>query len=359
MGDILKENVNIHLNIVFDFITSLARIENNKKTEELLKEIGIAGDNNIDKWVNHVYDSFDKKQKNKLSFYFGGDNPLGLGIIEYAYNLLKQEEKLTIENFITKLYQLDDTNILYYMLNEGYNADDKFSVDLLEQWINTKKLYDIIDSKFEFTTEGKWSAFKLLSKPEESKQELIALLEYYYNNFYIDEEEKVNKFLQNYYKENVDFIKETAIKFINNFFTSGDNSFDYNREIKVILIYFGEIMSITEPDKNYTVIGFNYHKFITKTFSNINNIEEQAHIFKALGDETRLKILQELLNGPKYMTELGEKLDVSTPTINYHIKKFLNAGLIQIDKAENRIYYKVRRDILQNVIKLLKENYNL
>jgi len=227
------------------------------------------------------------------------------------------------------------------------------------QWNNIKNLYDIIDSKFEFTTEGKWNVLKVLSKPEESKQELIALLEYYYKNFYIDEEEKVNQFLQKYYKENEELIKETAIKFLNNFFTSGENSFDYDNEVMVVLIYFGEIMSITDPDKNYTVIGYNYHKFINKTFSNINNIEEQAHIFKALGDETRLKILQELLNGPKYMTELGEKLDVSTPTINYHIKKFLNAGLIQIDKAENRIYYKVRRDILQNVIKLLKENYDL
>ena len=357
--DNIEENISIYFNIVFDFITSLARIENNQHIDDLKKEYGLSGNPDINKWVVDVNNSFNKNQKEKLKFYFEKDNNPALGLTDYIYKLMLDIDELKIDTFLDNLTEINTHELLSYLLHKGYYGNKDITVELIDEWINSRNLFNIIDDNYELSIEGKWNVFKILSKPRESKKELITLLRYYYNDFYKEEAENVYQFLQNYCREKETLIKNTVIKFIDNLFANGKSSFNFSKKIEVIPIYFGEMMSITEPEENYCVIGYRYHEFVDKAFSNINSIEEQAHVFKALGDETRLKILQELLSGPKYMTELGETLEVSTPTINYHIKKFFNAGLVQIDKAENRIYYKLRKDKLQNVIKVMKENYDL
>ncbi|MCD5414463.1 MAG: ArsR family transcriptional regulator [Clostridiales bacterium] len=43
-------------------------------------------------------------------------------------------------------------------------------------------------------------------------------------------------------------------------------------------------------------------------------------IFKVLADETRLKILLQMNQGPKYLTEMADSLGFSTPAIKYHLE---------------------------------------
>ena len=78
-----------------------------------------------------------------------------------------------------------------------------------------------------------------------------------------------------------------------------------------------------------------------------------------MADKTRLKLLYELKNESKYMTELASKFEISNPSVDYHLKKFLQAGLIKIDKSENRIYYKIKKEKINNLIELLKRYFEL
>ncbi len=359
MIDKIKENSSIEINIIYDFITSLARIANNEEIKEIKEEYAIKRNNDIEKWVINVIKSFEKEQNEKLTLFFRGDNPAGIGLVGHIYKLTDNKEGLNIEDYINNLREVRPVNLLFYLLQSGYSGEKRLTSQLVKRWLSSSNLYDIIDKNYELISDRKWNIFRMMSKPEESKEEIIYLLQYYYNNFYRDEEKEVIQFLKNYCQKNGELIKETARKFIENLFSPEKEQIKSSNKFKIIPIYFGEIMSITDLEKKYCILGYNYYKFVDKAFNDINGIEEQAHIFKALGDKTRLNILQELLNGPKYMTELGEKLEVSTPTINYHIKKFFNAGLVQIDKAENRIYYKLRKDKLQDVIKVMQEKYNL
>ena len=56
------------------------------------------------------------------------------------------------------------------------------------------------------------------------------------------------------------------------------------------------------------------------------------HIFKALGDENRLRILLMLRQRPLCVCEIHEVLDIALSTLSAHLKHMKNTGLIEDEK---------------------------
>ena len=69
-----------------------------------------------------------------------------------------------------------------------------------------------------------------------------------------------------------------------------------------------------------------------------------VRLHRALGDETRLRILKLLAGKDLYLTEIAQQLDLSKPTIKHHLALLRAAGLVTIVEAGSVIYYTLRRD---------------
>jgi ArsR family transcriptional regulator, arsenate/arsenite/antimonite-responsive transcriptional repressor len=69
-----------------------------------------------------------------------------------------------------------------------------------------------------------------------------------------------------------------------------------------------------------------------------------VRLFKALGDESRLRILSLLASGDLYLTEIAERMGLSKPTISHHLAQLRAAGLVTITEAGALTYYSLRRD---------------
>jgi DNA-binding transcriptional ArsR family regulator len=67
-------------------------------------------------------------------------------------------------------------------------------------------------------------------------------------------------------------------------------------------------------------------------------------LFKALGDESRLRILRLLASGDLYLTEIAERIGLSKPTVSHHLALLRAAGLVTITEAGALTYYTLRRD---------------
>jgi len=62
-----------------------------------------------------------------------------------------------------------------------------------------------------------------------------------------------------------------------------------------------------------------------------------AEVMSALGQEHRLKILNELMSGGKYINELQEKLsDITASTLSSHLKVLEEVGLVVQEKVRGR-----------------------
>ena len=73
-----------------------------------------------------------------------------------------------------------------------------------------------------------------------------------------------------------------------------------------------------------------------------------ARVFKALADPARVKIVNLLATSPEpvCVCEFTEPLGLSQPTVSHHLKKLMDAGLLDREQRGTWAYYRLRRDAL-------------
>ena len=70
---------------------------------------------------------------------------------------------------------------------------------------------------------------------------------------------------------------------------------------------------------------------------------EAVRVFKALGDEKRLRILALLRQGERWACVLLEHLNLSQPTLSHHMKILCDAQLVTGRKEGKWVYYSRNR----------------
>jgi ArsR family transcriptional regulator len=73
-----------------------------------------------------------------------------------------------------------------------------------------------------------------------------------------------------------------------------------------------------------------------------------AQVFKALADPARVKIVNLLATGaePVCVCELTAPLGLSQPTVSHHLKRLVQAGLLEREQRGTWAYYSLRPDAL-------------
>lgn len=72
-----------------------------------------------------------------------------------------------------------------------------------------------------------------------------------------------------------------------------------------------------------------------------------VNIMKALGDETRLRILNLLNKGELCVCELERLLDINQSNASRHLNKLSSAGLVKYKKSALYVYYMLNKGALE------------
>src|SRR3954470_3134655 len=84
--------------------------------------------------------------------------------------------------------------------------------------------------------------------------------------------------------------------------------------------------------------------------------DELERVFKALADRHRVKILNRLLAAGSEavcVCEFEDLLGLKQPTVSYHLKQLLDAGIVAREKRGSFAYFTVAPGALQHVGELL------
>jgi len=82
---------------------------------------------------------------------------------------------------------------------------------------------------------------------------------------------------------------------------------------------------------------------------------ENAKIFKAFCDETRLKVLELLQSGEKCACVLLEKVNVKQPTLSHHMKILVESGIVNARKEGKWMYYSINEENGRVALLLLRD----
>ena len=79
-----------------------------------------------------------------------------------------------------------------------------------------------------------------------------------------------------------------------------------------------------------------------------------AQMCQAIADPTRILILYLLADGPRYVTELAEMLDVRQPTVSRHLKVLRDRGLVTATREGTTVHYALRDQRVIQALDLLR-----
>lgn len=82
-------------------------------------------------------------------------------------------------------------------------------------------------------------------------------------------------------------------------------------------------------------------------------MEKEIKILKAMGDETRIKILQYLLNGEKCACTIVPFIGKAQPTVSQHLKILVEAGILEMRRDGVKMLYKIKNDQAVRIMEIL------
>jgi ArsR family transcriptional regulator len=80
--------------------------------------------------------------------------------------------------------------------------------------------------------------------------------------------------------------------------------------------------------------------------------EATAQVFKALADPARVRIVNVLATNagePVCICNLVEPLGLSQPTVSHHMKRLLDAGLVEREQRGKWAYFALRQEAVQKL----------
>jgi len=93
-------------------------------------------------------------------------------------------------------------------------------------------------------------------------------------------------------------------------------------------------------------------KYSLKLLSN-GQLERTAEYFRALGEASRLRILQIINHGEISVNELAEKSKLSQSNVSRHLSVLVAAGILSKRKEGSHILYRISDLFLGEVISLV------
>ncbi|HFI2437122.1 TPA: ArsR/SmtB family transcription factor [Streptococcus suis] len=268
----------------------------------------------------------------------------------YFYLLNDGQDPKTVEEacqMIVKLSQEEVEEAMRTMLaseNEGHREKDLSLIELLEKM--DKKPAD------------KWYWSLAIRNPLETVQRSVALLDKmlpiyqpYFEQARAEREEFAQEFdIEKLYRDSkrlsmtgLDALGVETAKFFvlspwNYWFAYyGNEEFDY---MKVALLASCRIDQIMLSNDEL-------------------DLDDLTTALKVISDSTRYQVLVELTKPHAKSKDIAERLAITGAAVSFHTQKLINGDLLLFNAKDKNIKYSVNRDLLQQVIDKLKEDFDL
>ena len=88
----------------------------------------------------------------------------------------------------------------------------------------------------------------------------------------------------------------------------------------------------------------------------MNSLDKSVNIFKALGDNTRLKIVEVLMSGEANVNSLVGLLGMTQSAISHQLKILKLNGIIKSERKGKEVYYSLDDSHIETIVKTVIEH---
>ncbi|NLV88918.1 MAG: winged helix-turn-helix transcriptional regulator [Tissierellia bacterium] len=266
---------------------------------------------------------------------------LDLGIILILDMEQRYKRPLTNENV--------DELVGSYMLNriskvEGLEKESK--INSLSDLVQVLEGVEIPDGEKMFYISIYQNRYELVKEIETFTEEVAPILQ---RNFYLIQDQ--------YNKSIMEFKKLEGLESLLERMVTMKLNMEADKKIIFTVFPFGGINMRHHKENLLVTIGIYIYYF--KKWKEEKGFQgaELVSSLKALGDPTRLGIINRISVRPMYIQELADELDLTPATISHHINILLNSQIVNIiveSDTAKKIYYEVNKDKLREIGKTIE-----
>ncbi len=82
-------------------------------------------------------------------------------------------------------------------------------------------------------------------------------------------------------------------------------------------------------------------------------LERVASVFKALGEPTRLRILQSICHGPRSVSDIVDLTEATQANVSKHLALLVRAGVLERRRDGQRVFYGMRDALVPRLCDLV------
>jgi len=123
------------------------------------------------------------------------------------------------------------------------------------------------------------------------------------------------------------------------------------------MVYYRPMTTEAKPVEPPSCCGVEAEQLIEVATAPDGRLVTAAALFKALSDETRLRIVRTMARSQSELCECNivPLFGLSQSTISYHLKVLREAGLVECEKRGLWAYYRVNPRVLMAAVKTLAD----
>ncbi len=95
---------------------------------------------------------------------------------------------------------------------------------------------------------------------------------------------------------------------------------------------------------------------VDRVKEHLNGLEVMVDIFKALGDNTRFKIVFALWHEELCVCDLALAVDMPVAAVSYHLRYLRSLRLVRYDKRGKMVFYRLDDDHVSRLVDLALEH---
>ncbi|MEG0457114.1 MAG: winged helix-turn-helix domain-containing protein [Oscillospiraceae bacterium] len=310
-------------------------------------------DDDIKSSLNYIYRNVEISQyKMDLLFYtdeFVEQDFITSYFLNYLWNFS------TIEDFLNHVKNLDKLQFIkaiIHFFDDSLIKQDltDYSVPIITECLEKSLIKDDI----------KYKILVICAEPDI----LISSI----HQLFCNVAEKINVIYNKFNKRMIEFrlsIEKPIISLSDEIFqilTSKYLNLEKDDKIIKIAISFLNDYTILPVFKKetclYAVLGIGYKKALKVQLEKekLTNIDFLA-VTKALSDKIRIEIIDMLIDGGKYTSEIADNLNLPFPKAFYHLSILAKSNILTLYNQGKRVYYEINSDFFLYFSQYIKRRY--
>lgn len=340
----MKQSIRISISTPMEFLYSLFALGTDKGFIEMIRAFELEPNAEIITMLQQMKKTLSHYIHQEMTYFYDAS---GLGFILYKYivhhaslnkvsEVIEQVQQDTADEFVFKIIESVCKNTLPAKESPAYKA-------LLGNQAGLLQL--VHDSKFQ-DENRKTRVIEAVENPEEIKQRFTLLLSRFNSVGFAPFEVDIMKYIEAEKHRYVVILEEAPQLFMSQYLNV-DSLKDHPTGYILHLSFFKYVSchaysSYQDGVKDWFVLGI----YTDLLFNDYAANERQAHFFKVLSDVNRIAIIRLLSERPWFGQELAEALNISPPTVSYHMGFLQQIGVVSFTRTDNRFYYELDRSKL-------------